>query len=170
MHRLLPHIFRSDIPQNMNRSLNVERIALCLRSLLINRRRASYPIRASMLSLHLCDQDFSQHANIPQLSPGPRQRNHIPRTKPPHRPDHTPTAERNNTHPREQPAIANRGDKRLRRHRAHSGEDIADEVIGRDAGGGAAGHELCEHCGGHGEDEHGADAEEEVGDQLRAFS
>lgn len=93
-------------------------------------------------------------------------RDHIPRTKPPHRPDHAPTAQRNSTHPREQPPIADRGDKRLGRHSTHSRENIAHKVVGRDAGGGAAGHELCEHGGGHGENEHGPDAEEEVGDQL----
>lgn len=71
MHRLLPHMFRSDIPQDMNRSFNVERIALCLRSLHINCRRASYPIRASMLSLHLYDHNVSPHTLQRNILPGP---------------------------------------------------------------------------------------------------
>ncbi len=71
MHRLLPHIFRSDISQNINRSLTVVRIALCLRSLLINRRRAFYPMRASMLSLHLCHHNFSPHTLQRKILPGP---------------------------------------------------------------------------------------------------
>lgn len=102
-------------------------------------------------------------------SPGPVQLpiHHLPppRSEPPHRPHDDAARRGDEAHPREQPPVADGADQRLRHDGARAGEDVAHEVVDRDAVGGAAGHELGEHGGRHGEDEHGADAEEEVGDE-----
>ena len=101
----------------------------------------------------------------PSLTKLPIHRLPPPRSEPPHRPNDHATRHRNNTHPREQPAVPNRTDQRLRNDGSHTGEDVPHEIIHRDAVGCLFGHELRQHSRRHGEDEHGADAEEEVCDQ-----
>ena len=67
----------------------------------------------------------------------------------------------------EKPAVPDRVEERLGDDAADAGEDVAHEVVDRHAGRGSLGHELRQHGSGHGEDKHAADAEEEVGDELR---
>lgn len=83
----------------------------------------------------------------------------------PHGPNNSTTAHSNDPNPREQPAIPNGADKRLRDHRTNAREDVPYEIIDRDAAGRFLGHELRQHGRRHREDKHGADAEEEVGDE-----
>ena len=90
---------------------------------------------------------------------------HLPPSRPesPHGPNHNATRRRNDTHPGKQPPVANRVDQRLRNDSAHASEHVPYKIVHRNAVGGLLGHELGEHGQGHGEDEHGADAVEEVG-------
>ena len=89
------------------------------------------------------------------------------RPEPSHRPNNRTARCRQHPNARKQPSVPNRGDERLGNDRPDAGADVADEIVGGDARGGALGHEFREHGGGHGEDEHAADAEEEVGDELQ---
>lgn len=92
---------------------------------------------------------------------------HPPRwPKPSHSPHNDRAARRNYTDPSEQPSIPNHFEKRLGDDSADAGENVADEVVDGDAGGGFAGHEFREHGGGHAKDEHGADAENEICNKL----
>ena len=88
-----------------------------------------------------------------------------PRPKPLHRPNDDAAPHRNHPHAGEQPAVSDGVDERLRDDGAHAREDVAHEVVDRDAVGRLFGHEFRQHRRRHGEDEHGADAEEEVCDQ-----
>ena len=88
-----------------------------------------------------------------------------PRSKSPHGPNDNQTSSSEESDDSEEPAITDGLDERLRQDGAAGGENVAEEVVDGDAGAGATGHEFGEHGGGHGEDEHGADAEEEVADQ-----
>lgn len=83
-----------------------------------------------------------------------------------HGPNDRAARHRNHAPPREQPTIPDSRDDGFGRNGTDAGEDIADEIVGRDAGGGLAGHEFCEHGGGHAEDDHATDAEEEIRDEL----
>ena len=87
------------------------------------------------------------------------------RPEPPHGPHDNATRRSNDTYPREQPPVANRIYQRLRNDGSHAREDVPHKVVHRDAVGGLFGHELGQHGRGHGEDKHGADAEEEVRNQ-----
>lgn len=91
-----------------------------------------------------------------------------PRPKPSHGPHDRTARGRNDPQSRKQPAVPNGIQQRLRNHPAHAGEDISHKVIHRHAGGCLLGHELRQHGRHHGEDEHAADAEEEVGDELES--
>lgn len=86
--------------------------------------------------------------------------------KPPHRPDHATAHHSNGAHSRKQPAIADDSNQGAGGDGGDAGEGVADEIVGCNAGGGLAGHEFGEHCGSHAENEHAADAEEKVGDEL----
>lgn len=70
------------------------------------------------------------------------------------------------SHDGKEPSVANRRNQRLSNYGANAGENISDEIVGCDAGGGTARQELSKHRGGHGKDEHAADTEEKVGYQL----
>lgn len=83
-----------------------------------------------------------------------------------HSPYYTPTTQCDYAHAREQPAVANSTDKWVRCDGTDAREDVTDKIIDCDAGRGLARHKFCEHGGRHGEDEHGANAKEEVGYQL----
>ena len=87
------------------------------------------------------------------------------RTESPHRPNDNTARRGDDTDPCEQPAVANGVEQRLRDDGAHAGEDVPDEVVHRDAVGCLLGHELRQHGRRHAEDEHRADAEEEVRNQ-----
>jgi len=87
------------------------------------------------------------------------------RSPPPHRPDNrTPTGQTPQPENRHNPPIANRPNDRLRDHGTRKRKDVPHEVVDGDARRCALRHELGKHGGHQGEDEHGADAEEEVGD------
>ena len=88
-----------------------------------------------------------------------------PGPEPPHRPDDNAAPHRNDAHPAKQPAIPNGVDERLRDDGPHAGKDVADKVVHRDATRRLFGHKLRQHRRRRGEDEHGADAEEEVCDE-----
>ena len=83
--------------------------------------------------------------------------------EPPHRPHDGAAPHRDDARPGEEPAVADGVDERLRDDGAHAGEDVAHKIVDRDAVGRLFGHELGQHRRRHGEDEHGPDAEEEVG-------
>ena len=119
--------------------------------------------RASLSFFLLRDLALAHHS--PSLTKLPIHRLPPPRSEPPHRPNDHATRHRNDSHPREQPAVANGTDERLRNDGSHTGEDVPHEIIHRDAVGRLFGHKLRQHGRRHGEDEHGADAEEEVCDQ-----
>ena len=87
------------------------------------------------------------------------------RSEPPHSPNDNTAHRSNDPQPRKQPPVADGADQRLRHDGPDAREDVAHEVVDGDAVGGLFGHEFREHGRGHGEDEHGADAEEEVGDE-----
>jgi len=75
-----------------------------------------------------------------------------PPPKPLHRPNHPQTTQPPQTANRHQPPISNRPDNRRRNQRPDTREDVSDEIVDGDAGGGFTGHEFREHGGGHGED------------------
>ena len=84
-----------------------------------------------------------------------------------HRPHDDAARHRKDPQAGEEPAIPDGVEQRLGDDPADAGEDVAHEVVDRHAGGGFLGHELRQHGRRHAEDEHAADAEEEVGDELR---
>ena len=88
-----------------------------------------------------------------------------PGPEPPHRPNDNAAPHGNDARAGEQPAVPDDIDKRLRDDGADAGKDVAHKVVDRDAVGRLLGHKLRQHRRGHGEDEHGADAEEEVCDE-----
>lgn len=89
-----------------------------------------------------------------------------PRPKPLHRPNNHSTPGRQSGHAGEQPAIPQRLEQRLGHHDADGAHDVADAIVERDPGRGAARHEFREHGDDGAEDEHATDAEEEVGYEL----
>lgn len=66
----------------------------------------------------------------------------------------------------EKPPIADAIDNGRCDERANAGEDVSHEIVEGHAFGRFLGHELCQHGGHHTEDEHRADAEEEVCNHL----
>jgi hypothetical protein len=99
---------------------------------------------------------------LPQLlhHPGPP-----PPAPDPHRPQRsTPGEQAPEPQNRHQPAIPEFRDRGIRHDRAREAEYVSHKVVQRDAAGGSLGHELGQHGIDEGEDEHAADAEEEVRD------
>ena len=92
----------------------------------------------------------------------PTHRHPPTRTILPHGPHHRTARHSNDTNTREKPAVTNRAEERFGDKSADAGDDVADEIVGGDAGGGFSRHEFGQHRGCHAEDEHGPDAEEEV--------
>lgn len=92
---------------------------------------------------------------------------HLPPSRPesPHSPNDDTTRRGNHTNSRKQPPVTNRTDQRLGNDSSHAREDVPHKVVHGDAVGCLFGHELREHGRRHGEDEHRADAEEEIRDQ-----
>lgn len=71
------------------------------------------------------------------------------------RPDnHGSTDKSPDTQNREQPPISNRVDDGFGDQTAHAGENVAHEIVERDAVGGVLGHEFREHGCYDAEDEH----------------
>ena len=83
-----------------------------------------------------------------------------------HGPNHRPTPKCDNPKPGEKPPVPNSIEERLSNHSADAAEDVSYKVIQCDAATSFPRHEFCEHSGGHGEDKHATNSEEEVGDQL----
>ncbi len=88
-----------------------------------------------------------------------------PRPEPPHRPYNNTARHRDDTNAGEKPAVADDANKRLRNHGAHKRKDVADEIADGDSTRCFFRHEFRQHRRRHGEDEHGTDAEEEIGDE-----
>ena len=132
-------------------------------------RKGSPPFPTRYLLLLTPQTRPKRQAPPPLKTPSPHPPIHPlppPRSKPPHRPNHHTAPRTNNPQPGKQPAVTDAGDEGLGDDSADAGKDVADEIVDGDARGGLFGHEFREHGCGHGEDEHAADAEEEVGDEL----
>lgn len=83
----------------------------------------------------------------------------------PHRPHHDAARRGDDAHASEKPSVPNGLDQRLRDNRPHAREDVADEVVERDAHARFPRHKFRQHGRCHAEDKHAADAEEEIRDQ-----
>lgn len=88
------------------------------------------------------------------------------RTKAFHGPNGRATSHREQGRARKKPTVADGREERFGHHDPDASDDVADAVVERDPGRGVAGHELGEHGDDGAEDEHVADAEEEVGCEL----
>lgn len=63
-------------------------------------------------------------------------------SKSPHRPHHATTRHRDDADTREQPAVADGPEEGLGGEGADAGDQVADEIVGGDPGGGVSRHEL----------------------------
>lgn len=90
------------------------------------------------------------------------------RSEPSHGPDDATACDGDDTNTGKKPAVADGGNERLGHNRTDARKNVADAVVKRHPGGRVGRHEFCQHGGDHAKDEHAANAEEKVGDELES--